>query len=138
MGFLTLMKSTSYAFHVLFYMAEHSNDDPIQLKTIAESLALPENYLSKVLQNLNRANIIKSIRGAKRGYKLAKNPEAITLLEIIEIFEGPITSELCLLDLNSCIFGGCKFSSAINELTNSTRSILSKNTIMGIHDVKLE
>ena len=130
MGFLKLMKSTSYAFHVIYYMAQQPlNGNPIQLKNLAKELDLPENYLSKVLQTLNKANIINSFRGAKRGYKLAKRPEDITFLEIIETFEGPINGNLCLLDLDSCIFGECVLNGAINNLTDSVKSILSKTTI---------
>ena len=105
------------------------NENPIQLKNLAKELDLPENYLSKVLQTLNKANIINSFRGAKRGYKLAKKPEDITFLEIIETFEGPINGNLCLLDLDSCIFGECVLNGAINNLTDSVKSILSKTTI---------
>jgi len=124
------MKSTSYAFHVICYMAQQPlNENPIQLKKLAKELDLPENYLSKVLQTLNKANIINSFRGAKRGYKLAKKPEDITFLEIIETFEGPVNGNLCLLDLDSCIFGECVLNGALNNLTDSVKSILSKTTI---------
>ena len=139
MGFLKLMKSTSYAFHVIYYMAQQNlNEQPIQLKNVAKALDLPENYLSKVLQTLNKANIINSFRGAKRGYKLAKKPEDITFLEIIEIFEGPITGNLCLLDLDSCIFGRCVLNGAINNLTDSIKSMLSETTIKEGCDAKAE
>ena len=138
MGFLKLMKSTSYAFHVIYYMAQHLDEYPIQLKELAKALDLPENYLSKVLQTLNKANIVNSFRGAKRGYKLAKKPEDISFLEIIEIFEGPINGNLCLLDLDSCIFGKCVLNGAINNLANSVKSILSKATIKGEFDPKIE
>ena len=139
MGFLKLMKSTSYAFHVIYYMAKQPlNEQPIQLKNLAKALDLPANYLSKVLQALNKANIINSFRGAKRGYKLARKPEDITFLELIEIFEGPINGNLCLLDLDSCIFGKCVLNGAINNLANSVKSILSKATIKGELDPKIE
>jgi len=119
-------------------MAQHLDEYPIQMKGLAKALDLPENYLSKVLQTLNKANIVNSFRGAKRGYKLAKKPEDITFLEIIEIFEGPITGDLCLLDLDSCIFGRCVLNGAINNLANCVKSILSKATIKGEFDPKIE
>lgn len=139
MGFLKLMKSTSYAFHVIYYMAKQPlNEHPIQLKKLAKALDLPENYLSKVVQTLNKANIINSFRGAKRGYKLARKPEDITFLEIIEIFEGPINGDLCLLDLDSCIFGECVLNGTINNLADSVKSILSKATIKEGLDANME
>ena len=138
MGFLKLTKGTSYAFHVIYYMAQHLDEYPIQLKELAKALDLPQNYLSKVLQTLNKANIVNSFRGAKRGYKLAKKPEDITFLEIIEIFEGPITGDLCLLDLDSCIFGECVLNGAMNSLIDSVKSILSKTTIKEEFDSKIE
>lgn len=138
MGFLKLTKGTSYAFHVIYYMAQHLDEYPIQLKELAKALDLPQNYLSKVLQTLNKANIVNSFRGAKRGYKLAKKPEDITFLEIIEIFEGPINGNLCLLDLDSCIFGECVLNGAMNSLIDSVKSILSKTTIKEEFDSKIE
>ena len=80
--------------------------------------------MSKVLQSLNKANIVNSYRGSKRGYKLAKKPEDITLLDVIEIFEGPVSSISCLLDIDHCIF-----EETINDLTGCTRSTLSKITV---------
>ena len=65
-GFLKLMKSTSYAFHVIYYMAQQPlNENPIQLKILAKALDLPENYLLKVLQTLNKGNIIKEKFGVQ-------------------------------------------------------------------------
>lgn len=129
MAFLKLMKGTGYALHIIYYMAQHSNFNPIQLKTISEALDLPENYMSKVLQTLNKANIINSFRGSKRGYRLAKKPEDITLLEIIEIFEGPVNNISCLLDSDNCIFGECIFKKTIDDLSACASSTLSKISI---------
>jgi Rrf2 family protein len=65
--------------------------EPVLLTTIAEAVAAPPNYLSNIFQNLTRLGFVTSHRGARRGYALARPPEEINLLEVVEAMEGPIT-----------------------------------------------
>ncbi|MBW2146566.1 MAG: Rrf2 family transcriptional regulator [Deltaproteobacteria bacterium] len=112
MGFLRFMKSTGYALHGIAFLARHNDGEPIQLREIAGALGMPENYMAKIFQTLSRAGLVNASRGAHRGYRLVRPAEDISLLEVIELYEGPIDSIGCFLDENSCaisdrcLFGG--------------------------------
>lgn len=71
-------------------LALHYGKGPISLKSIAERHDLSENYLEQLIAPLRNAGLVRSIRGAYGGYKLAKLPEKITVAEIMLILEGPI------------------------------------------------
>lgn len=70
---------------------------------ISKSTNLPGEYLSKLLQKLNKHGLVYSIKGARGGYGLNRKPEDITLLQVLNIFDGPPTLVDCLRkDLKEC------------------------------------
>jgi Rrf2 family protein len=75
-------------------LAEHYGDAPIFLKEIAKNQDISEKYLSLIVIPLRSAGLIRSIRGARGGYTLAKRPDLITVADIVDVLEG----ELCLVD----------------------------------------
>lgn len=64
---------------------------PIPLKSVAERHDLSEHYLEQLIAPLRNAGLVRSVRGAYGGYKLAKPPEDITAGDIIRVLEGPIS-----------------------------------------------
>jgi Rrf2 family transcriptional regulator, cysteine metabolism repressor len=64
-------------------------------RAIAENQTLPVAYLEQILARLRNAKLVASIRGAKGKFVLARNPEEITVAEIIEAVEGPIVIADC-------------------------------------------
>jgi Rrf2 family cysteine metabolism transcriptional repressor len=62
----------------------------VSLKRIAERHQLSEHYLEQLIAPLRNAGLVKSVRGAYGGYKLAKPPEEITVGDVIRVLEGPI------------------------------------------------
>ncbi len=81
-----------YGLTIMMDLALHYGKGPISLKSIAERHDLSENYLEQLIAPLRNAGLVRSIRGAYGGYKLAKKPEKITVAEIMLILEGPISS----------------------------------------------
>ncbi len=72
-------------------LARKYGEGPVSLKTIAEQHNLSDHYLEQLVPPLRNAGLVKSIRGAYGGYKLAKAPDQITAGDIIRILEGPIS-----------------------------------------------
>jgi len=73
-----------------YYIYTHQQNEAVKSVTIAQNMDLPQNYLEQILLILKNANILKSIRGAKGGYVLARDAKDITVLEIIEALDGSI------------------------------------------------
>jgi Rrf2 family protein len=85
-----LAKSCDYALRGLLYLAQRGDPfEPILLRDIASGAEAPEAYLSKVFQSLRASNLVRSHRGRKRGYSLARPARNISLYDIILALEGP-------------------------------------------------
>ena len=80
-----------YAYLAVLELATHNTPKtPLQAEAIAERRGIPEKFLGQILTQLKHAGIVSSMRGAKGGYRLAKLPHHISLLDIITAVEGPI------------------------------------------------
>lgn len=77
-----------YALHCLLYMVNIEEGKSVGIRDLATFQGISESYLSKVYTKLTKSGIIKSVPGVKGGYALAKNPEEITFLDVVEAIEG--------------------------------------------------
>src|SRR5438477_11700911 len=88
---MKLTRASSYALHAVAYMAtQKQQDKPVASHHIAQARGIPERFLLKVLKPLVSARVLLSIKGPNGGYRLAKKPDDITMLEILEAVDGPI------------------------------------------------
>lgn len=80
----------TYGLAAICELSKHVGESPMQIKEIAFNANIPQNYLEQLLGKLRRAGIVKSIRGAKGGYELAKNPKEIKVLDILIALEDDL------------------------------------------------
>ncbi|WP_066384145.1 MULTISPECIES: Rrf2 family transcriptional regulator [unclassified Anabaena] len=86
---MELSCKSEYAILALLEMATHyESGEPMQIRQIAAQQNIPDRYLEQLLATLRRGGILKSQRGSKGGYLLAREPRKITLFEILECLEG--------------------------------------------------
>lgn len=85
-----------YAVRMLVDLAEHKNDGFIALKDIADRQNISKKYLEQIVPLLNKSGILKANRGYQGGYMLAKNPDELTVCEVLKITEGSIAPVACL------------------------------------------
>lgn len=83
-------------------LASHYGEGPIELREIARKENISLKYLEQVIIPLRSAGLVKSVRGSKGGYSLAKPPSEISLNDLVEILEGPIDLTACLRDPKAC------------------------------------
>lgn len=79
-----------YGLAAICELSKQDAETPIQIKEIAHNADVPQNYLEQLLGKLRRAGIVKSIRGAKGGYVLAKDPKQIKVLDILIALEDDL------------------------------------------------
>jgi Rrf2 family iron-sulfur cluster assembly transcriptional regulator len=79
-----------YASRALLSLALHPDGFPTSVRDIAERTGLPQPYLEQILLALKGAGLVRSKRGVGGGYVLARDPESITLGEIVSAVDGPI------------------------------------------------
>ncbi len=86
---MELSCKSEYALLALIVLVDHYPDgDPVQIRQIAAQQNIPDRYLEQLLASLRRSGLVRSQRGAKGGYLLAREPLQITLLEVINCIEG--------------------------------------------------
>jgi len=90
---MKLTRASSYALHAVAYMAVQKHDKPVASHHIAQARGIPERFLLKVLKPLVSARVLLSIKGPNGGYRLARSPSDITMLEILEAVDGPIRGQ---------------------------------------------
>src|SRR5216684_1000325 len=76
-----------------FNASQKQPDKPVASHNIAQARGIPERFLLKVLKPLVSARVLMSIKGPNGGYKLARSPADITMLEIVEAVDGPIRGQ---------------------------------------------
>ena len=91
-----------YGARAMLELASHYGEGPIELKEIAKKENISLKYLEQVINPLRAAGLVKSIRGSKGGYSLAKPPSDICLYDVVETLEGPLNLLECLRDPKVC------------------------------------
>lgn len=103
---------------------------PRMVREIAESQGISEKYISHLIIDLRKAGFIKSIRGAGGGYRLAKAPQQIKLLDIIEVMEGDISLVSCNKKDKLCQRAPlCPAKNIWLQISQEFRAILAKYTL---------
>ena len=85
-----------YALRLMLDLAFYNTGEPVSLKDIAKRQEISEKYLEQIIAQLNRAGLVRSIRGAKGGYTLVGKPEEYTVGQILRVTEGDLTVIECL------------------------------------------
>jgi Rrf2 family iron-sulfur cluster assembly transcriptional regulator len=93
---MRLTRGSDYGLRGMLYMARQPLGQVCLVSQVAAAEELPESYLAKIFQDLDRSRLLISHRGAKGGFSLVNDPQEINLLQIIEAVEGPITLAPCL------------------------------------------
>ncbi len=99
---MSINKATEYSIRALIYMAMNANTQIISKEEICKTQGVTHGFLTKIMQPLIKAGIVKSFRGAKGGFQLAKNPKEITLYEVIKAIDNLLCLNECLLAQGSC------------------------------------
>jgi len=99
---MKLSTRTRYAVRAIIELAQHGNNTPLQLKIIAQRQGISVKYLEQLMAILRSAGFVRSIRGSKGGYVLAKAPNQIKLNEVLHRLEGTVATVECVENENYC------------------------------------
>ena len=90
---LSITSKSPYALRALAELARTGGDGPVPIGELAKRRDIPVQFLEHLFAVLRRAGILKSQRGVKGGYSFAKGPESVTVLEIVELLDGPVGAD---------------------------------------------
>lgn len=97
-----LSATAEYALRATVYLARHGGPPALQAKDLAGATDVPLSYMRKILHELVRAGILESTRGTQGGFRLARAPGDLSLLEIVSRFDRASASRRCLLGRSEC------------------------------------
>ena len=133
-GVLKISEAASLAIHTTALIVNNSNE-LMNTKYIAKTLQISEAHLSKVMQRLVKAGILHSTRGPKGGFKLIKNPNELTLLEIYENIDGPIYIENCIMKSTQCTASSCVMGNILAKLNRDLKHYLQNTKISDLKNI---
>ena len=99
---LRLSKKADYALMAMKHLATRSDTLSASAREIAEQYDIPVELLAKVLQRLARSGLLTSHQGTRGGYRLVKAPSAISVADIIQAIDGPLTVTACSTEAENC------------------------------------
>ncbi|MFV1963904.1 MAG: Rrf2 family transcriptional regulator [Pirellulaceae bacterium] len=92
--------TTEHALRAMVHLARTPAGEPVLGRDLADQTSIPGNYLSKMLVTLRNAGLVQTTRGQHGGYRIAKAPSEIRLIDIADLFEGSGCAPGCLLGEN--------------------------------------
>lgn len=95
---MRITTTSRYGVRALFDVAYHGGGQPTQIKDIARRQKISQRYLEQIFNKLLKAGLLKSRRGPRGGYMLAKDPAQISVGDVIGAAQGPIVPVRCLAD----------------------------------------
>jgi Rrf2 family cysteine metabolism transcriptional repressor len=123
-----------YGVKAMVDLAINYGKKPISIKSISSRQNISEYYLEQLFSVLRKAELIKSIRGSSGGYILAKDPEEITVYQILEILEGPIEISTCLESEGCNNIDCCATRIVWKKIKDSIDSVTTSITLQDIVD----
>ena len=114
---LSITTKSPYALRALAELGRTGGDGPIPIGELARRREIPVQFLEQLFAVLRRAGILKSQRGVKGGYSFAREPSDVTVLEVVELLDGPL---------------GAGSEGIFAEAATAARDILSRTTIADV------
>ena len=123
---LKLSKTIEYALISINHINQCDKGTPIPVKKISTKHNIPFELLAKILQKLSKTNILKAIQGPKGGYQLNDKYKNLTLIQLIEILEGPFGITGCLTDHSCEQISNCNIITPIEKINSQVYQVLNE------------
>jgi Rrf2 family protein len=127
---LRLSKKADYGLIALSYMAAAGRRPVVSAREMAEQHDIPVELLAKVLQRLARCGLLKSVQGINGGYSLARSPQTISVAEVVEAIDGPLTLTACSDTSDTCDqFAKCSIRDPLHRIRERIALALATCTV---------
>src|SRR6185437_11075703 len=114
---ISVTTKSPYALSALVELHRQGGAGPVPIAELARRRDVPVQFLEHLFATLRRAGILRSQRGVKGGYAFARNPSEVTVLEVVELLDGPV---------------GAAAESVFSDAAEAARDVLSRVTISDV------
>jgi Rrf2 family protein len=90
---ISITTKSPYALSALVELHHHGDRGPVPIAELARRREIPVQFLEQLFATLRRAGVLRSQRGVKGGYSFARSPGDITVLELVELLDGPVGAD---------------------------------------------
>jgi Rrf2 family protein len=130
---LRLSKKADYALLAMRHLAAHADRGAVSARELAEAYDLPPELLAKVLQKLVRGRLLSSAHGIRGGYALARPAASISVADVIQAIDGPLTVTACSETNHNCDqFLKCNIRDPLWQIKDRIVSALAATSIAGL------
>jgi DNA-binding IscR family transcriptional regulator len=118
---ISITTKSPYALSALVELHHHGDRGPVPIAELARRREIPVQFLEQLFATLRRAGVLRSQRGVKGGYSFARSAGDITVLELVELLDGPV---------------GADASGVFADAAQAARSVLSQSTVAEIAEAE--
>ncbi len=119
---ISITSKSPYAVGALVELHRHGDTGPVPVAELARRREIPVQFLEQLFATLRRAGVLRSQRGVKGGYSFARPATELTVVEVVELLDGPVGQE-----------GGGVFADA----AAAARAVLAKSTIADVAEAEV-
>lgn len=132
-----LSQTAEYALRAVLTIAAEPGGGSVGAARLASLLDIPQNYLAKTLHQLARAGVLESTRGKLGGFRLARAPDRIPLLDIVALFDNIVGRRTCLMGRPVCSDqNGCAAHERWKAVSEATADFFSSTTVASLVGVR--
>ena len=132
---MKLSTRTRYGIRAILELAENYGNGPLQLRVIAQDQGVSVKYLEQLMAMLKAAGIVRSVRGSKGGYILAKSPGQVKMSECFQSLEGSVITTECVEDESFCErTNDCIARQVWTEVQKAVMEVLQSTTLQNLVD----
>ncbi|MDT8299865.1 MAG: Rrf2 family transcriptional regulator [Sedimentisphaerales bacterium] len=132
---MKLSTRTRYGIRAILELAQNYGNGPLQLRIIARDQGVSIKYLEQLMAMLKAAGIVRSVRGSKGGYILAKSPGQVKVSECFQCLEGSVITTECVEDESFCErTSDCIARQVWTEVQEAVMGVLQSMTLQNLVD----
>lgn len=132
---MKITAAVDYGIRALIYLAKQDAGRVCLISEISREQDIPEKFLAKIMQSLSRGALVKSYRGVKGGFTLARAPEDVTLRDAVECIDGPVSIMGCVISPDKCAYSeGCNVLPVWKDAQEQMLKVLEKADLRSISE----
>lgn len=128
---MRLTAKSEYGLLAMIDLACNHGSGPVSAREVAERRNIPPRFLEQLFVALRRSGLVSAVRGAKGGFVLAREPREVSVLDVVEALEGPLTASVCDLErgIECGHAGACAAAPVWEAATSALREVFASKTL---------